>query len=176
LQRSISLLKDNGHFITFCRLENITDFINIYSCLGLKHHATIIWHKTNPAPRVRKTGFLFACEAILWAVKEPEGQKKKEYTFHFGKQNEMHNFIETPICMGKERTAHTTQKPLKLIDKLVTTFTNEGDLVLDPFAGSGTLGQSCSALNRRCILIERDTVSANIIRERLGLGVQPDGL
>ena len=168
MTKSLSLLKEHGNFITFCRLENITTFKNIYESLGLNHYATIIWHKVNPAPRVRKTGFLSSCEAILWGVKEPKNTKKKQYTFHFTKQNEMHNFIETPICMGKERTKHTTQKPLKVINKLVLTFTEENDLILDPFAGSGTLGISCNLLTRNSILIEKDPDSFQIMKNRLG--------
>ncbi|PJA06263.1 MAG: hypothetical protein COX70_09790, partial [Flavobacteriales bacterium CG_4_10_14_0_2_um_filter_32_8] len=65
------------------------------------------------------TGFLSSCEAILWATKGFD-EKKIAYTFNFSTQKEMHNFIETslietPICMGLERTPHPTQKPLKVI-------------------------------------------------------------
>ena len=74
----------------------------------------MVWHKTNPAPKFRRAGFLNSCELIvcLW---------NKGHTWNFTKQNEMHNFIESPICMGKERLKepkHPTQKPVKVLKKL----------------------------------------------------------
>lgn len=164
--KASTIIKPAGNLLVFSRLENISHFISGYESVGFKHHATIIWHKTNPAPRVRKTGLLSSCEAILWAVKDFD-KKQTSYTFHFGKQNEMHNFIETPICMGKERTAHETQKPRKVIDHLIKIYTNPGDVVLDPFAGSGTLSEAAAAYNRRSISIEKEQKYFEIMKKRL---------
>ena len=134
--------------------------------MGFKHHATIIWHKTNPAPQIRKNGFLSSCEAILWATNGFDNQKIS-YTFNFSKQNEMHNFIQTPICMGRERTAHPTQKPKKVIAHLMKIFTNEKDLILDCFAGSGTLAEVADEMNRSSISIENDQNYFDIMKLRL---------
>ena len=123
------ILKDNGNLLIFCKMEYISDIKRIYEKLEFKHHGTIIWHKTNPAPQIRKTGFLSSCEAILWATNGFDN-KKISYTFNFSKQNEMHNFVESPICMGRERTAHPTQKPKKIMARLVKIFTNENDWIL----------------------------------------------
>jgi len=159
-------IKDSGNLLIFCKLEYISDIKRIYERNGFNHHATIIWHKTNPAPQIRKNGFLSSVEAILWATKG-FNNKKISYTFNFLSQKEMHNFIETPICMGKERTFHPTQKPKKLISHLVKIFTNENDLILDCFAGSGTLAEVANELNRNSINIEKDKIFFQILSNRI---------
>lgn len=160
------ILKENGNLLIFSKLEYISDIKRIYEKLGFKHHGTMIWHKTNPAPQIRKNGFLSSCEAILWATNGFDN-KKISYTFNFSKQNEMHNFIQTPICMGHERTAHPTQKPKKVLSHLVKIFTNEKDLILDCFAGSGTLAEVADELKRDSINIENDADYFKIMKERL---------
>lgn len=160
------LLKEYGNFLIFCKLEHVSDVRHIYEKEGFKHHGTIIWHKTNPAPQIRKTSFVSSCEAILWATKSFD-PKKISYAFNFATQKEMHNFIETPICMGEERTEHPTQKPKKVISHLVKIFTNENDLILDCFAGSGTLAEVAEELKRRSINIENDKSFFQIMRRRI---------
>lgn len=159
-------LKPNGNLLIFSKLEYVSDIRRIYEQLGFKHHGTIIWHKTNPAPQIRKNGFLSSCEAVLWATKGFD-EKKISYTFNFTKQNEMHNFIETPICMGRERTAHPTQKPKKVLAHLVKLFTNKNDWILDCFAGSGTLAEVAHELERNSISIESDPTYFKIMKKRL---------
>lgn len=166
IQQTSTLLKDSGNLLIFCKLEYISDIKRIYEDSGFKHHATIIWHKTNPAPQIRKTGFLSSVEAVLWATKGFDS-KKISYTFNFLGQREMHNFIETPICMGKERTKHPTQKPKKILSHFIKIFTNEDDLILDCFAGSGTLAEAAHELNRSSINIENDKTFFKIMYDRL---------
>lgn len=165
IELSKDILKDNGNILIFSKLEYVSDIKRIYESLGFKHHGTIIWHKTNPVPQIRKTGFLSSCEAILWATKGFDNEKIS-YTFNFSTQKEMHNFIETPICMGKERSKHPTQKPKKLISHLVKIFSNENDLILDCFAGSGTLLECANELKRSSINIEKDKDFFNILKNR----------
>jgi len=160
------IIKKSGNLLTFCKLEYVSDVRRLYEKRGFKHHGTIIWHKTNPAPQIRKTGFLSSCEAILWATNGFDGNKIS-YTFNFSKQNEMHNFIEYPICMGNERTSHPTQKPKKVLSHLVKIFTNENDLILDCFAGSGTLAEVANDLNRNSISIENNKNYFSIMKNRL---------
>lgn len=112
----------------------------------------MVWHKTNPAPKFRRAGFLNSCELIvcLW---------NKGHTWNFTKQSEMHNFIESPICMGSERLKypkHPTQKPVKIMKRIIEIASNEGDLVFDPFAGVGSTGIAALELDRRFIGIEVD--------------------
>jgi site-specific DNA-methyltransferase (adenine-specific)/modification methylase len=160
------LLKENGNLLIFSKLEYVSDIKRIYEKLGFRHHSTMIWHKTNPAPQIRKTGFLSSCEAILWATNGFDNSKIS-YTFNFSKQNEMHNFVETPICMGKERTAHPTQKPKKVLAHLVKIFTNENDWILDCFAGSGTTAEAANELHRNSINIEGDKDYFSLMEKRL---------
>lgn len=161
-----SVLKESGNILIFSKLEYVSDIKRIYEKLGFKHHGTIIWHKTNPAPQIRKNGLLSSCEAILWATKGFDS-KKISYTFNFSKQNEMHNFIQTPICMGHERTAHPTQKPKKVLSHLIKIFTNEEDWILDCFAGSGTLAEASDELKRNSINIENNKEYFKIMKGRL---------
>ena len=166
LHQCFRVLKKSGNLLTFCKLEYVSDIRRIYEKIGFKHHGTIIWHKTNPVPKIRKTGFLSSCEALLWTTKGFD-EKKVSYTFNFSTQKEMHNFIETPICMGLERTKHPTQKPLKVIKHLVKIFTNKNDLILDCFAGSGTLAIAAEELGRRSVDIEIDNNFFEIMKTRV---------
>ena len=160
------MLKENGNLLIFSKLEYVSDIKRIYEKLGFRHHGTVIWHKTNPAPQIRKTGFLSSCEAILWATNGFDNSKIS-YTFNFSKQNEMHNFIETPICMGRERTAHPTQKPKRVLSHLIKIFTNEKDWILDCFAGSGTTAEAANELKRNSINIEADESYFDLMKKRL---------
>jgi len=171
ISNSMRVLKNSGNFLLFCKLEYVSDIRRIYQNLGLYHHATIIWHKTNPAPQIRKTGFLSSCEAILWAVKG-YNEKRVSYTFNFKSQKEMHNFIETAICMGAERTKHPTQKPEKVIKHLLEIFSNPGDTILDCFAGSGTTTAVAKKLGRNSISIESNKEYFNIMKKRLHIDEQ----
>jgi hypothetical protein len=97
---------------------------------------------------------LNSCELIvcLW---------NKGHTWNFTTQNEMHNFIETPICMGKERIKepkHPTQKPLAVLEHIITIASNEGDIVFDPFMGVGSTGHAALNLSRKFIGMEIDPV------------------
>jgi len=79
----------------------------------------------------------------------------------------MHNFIQSPICMGKERTAHKTQKPLKVCLPYIEISSNEGDLILDPFMGSGTTAVACKMLKRNFIGYELNKEFCKIAEKRL---------
>lgn len=150
------LLKD------FIRILKPTGNIFIFTSYNLigKYHETfdplfdtfqfMVWHKTNPIPNIRKSSFLNSCELIvcLW---------NKGHTWNFSKQNEMHNFIESAICMGKERIKepkHPTQKPLSVLEHIIKIASNENDVVFDPFMGVGSTGNAALNLGRRFIGIE----------------------
>lgn len=109
------------------------------------------WHKTNPVPSFRKCNYLSACE-YAWIGSKGE----KAWTFNFGKQKDMHNFFETPNASCYKETNHPTEKPKDLFEHLLNIHTNENDLVLDCFSGSGTTAIACNRLKRRFICIEKD--------------------
>jgi site-specific DNA-methyltransferase (adenine-specific)/modification methylase len=139
---------------------NIFGFTS-YNLLGEWHRAFdpafdtfqfMVWHKTNPAPKLRRAGFLNSCELIVCAW-------NKGHTWNFGRQNEMHNFIETPICMGHERVKnpkHPTQKPVRVLEHLLKLGSKEGDLVFDPFMGVGSTGVAALKMQRRFLGFEKE--------------------
>ena len=111
-----------------------------------------IWHKTNPAPKIYKNGFLNSCEMIicLW---------NKGHKWNFTKQNEMHNFFESPICMLPERlknSKHPAQKPVKLLSHIINIASSPGDIVYDPFMGVGSTGVAAKKCGRKFIGCEID--------------------
>lgn len=148
-----------------------------YNLLGKWHEAFdpefdtfqfMVWHKTNPAPKIRKAGFLNSCELIvcMW---------DKGHTWNFLSQKQMHNFIESPICMGRERTKephHPTQKPVRVLERLVTIASNPGDVIFDPFMGVGSTGMAALKLGRRFIGMEIEEPYFKAAKERLQ--VQPN--
>lgn len=123
----------------------------------------IVWHKTNPVPKFRKAGFLNSCEMIIacW---------DKGHTWNFGKQNEMHNFYEGPICMGVERVknpSHPTQKPVRLLNHFIKIATNPGDIVFDPFMGVGSTGVAALQSGRSFIGVDVDKKFCKVAEKRL---------
>lgn len=145
------LLKESGSVLSFCRTEFITELVNAGKKEDLDVKTTIVWHKTNPVTQIRKKNYLSSIEAVVWQARKRE---KIPFTFNFGRQTDMHNFIEGPICMGAERTEHPTQKPIYVLEKLLVVHSNCGDLVIDPFMGSGTTGVACVRNGRKFIGIE----------------------
>lgn len=129
----------------------------------------MVWHKTNPVPKFRKAGFLNSCELIvcMW---------NKGHTWNFINQREMHNFIESPICMGRERVKdplHPTQKPVKILKHIIRVASNPGDVVFDPFMGVGSTGVAALESQRQFFGIEIDKRYFAAAQKRLKT-VQPD--
>jgi site-specific DNA-methyltransferase (adenine-specific)/modification methylase len=122
----------------------------------------MVWHKRNPAPKLRRAGFLNSCELIVCAW-------NRGHTWNFGKQSEMHNFIETPICMGRERLKnpkHPTQKPVRVLEHLLKLGSKEGDLVFDPFMGVGSSGVAALNMKRRFLGFDNEPVYVKAAGER----------
>ena len=118
-----------------------------------------MWVKTNPVPINSKLNYLSnAVEYFFTFV------KKSKPTFNSSYDNGIYNY---PICHGKERYKHPTQKPLQLISDLINKHSNPGDLVLDTFAGTGTTAHACLNLNRKYIMIEKDENYFNIMTDRI---------
>lgn len=123
----------------------------------------MIWHKTNPAPKVYRTGFLNSCEIIFCCW-------NKRHTWNFTTQAQMHNFIESPICMGTERIKnprHPTQKPVRVLSKIIETASNPGDVVMDPFMGVGSTGEAALNLGRKFVGYEIDKTYFKAAKNRL---------
>lgn len=145
----LRILKPNGNLFIFTSYNQIGKW---YELLDHKFDATnfMVWHKTNPAPKIFKAGFLNSCELIYTCW-------NKGHTWNFISQAEMHNFVESSICMRPERLQnpkHPTQKPVAILKKLITIASNEGDVVFDPFMGVGSTGVAALELGRKFIGFE----------------------
>ena len=137
-------LKDNGSMIVFCSHHTLSQYLNYDK---IKIQQIIHWIKSNPFPAIAKV-YTPNVEYAVWFV------KGSPYTFNKKFANQ--NIITTSICGRNERENHPTQKPLELWNKLLLVHSNENDLVLDCFSGSGTTAVACHNLKRRFICIERD--------------------
>lgn len=162
------LLRDGGSGYVFCSDKYISYLRNTLEEAGLTVKATIVWHKTNPGTQVVKTNFRSSVEYILFFV------KGENHTFNWQGENEMHNFIEAPICSGHERlkdpkgdTLHPTQKPEAVIRHLMEISSNRGDTVFDGFSGVGTTAKGAKDLGRRAVCIEQDEKYYKAIERRL---------
>ncbi len=155
------VLKESGNFVSFFDSNNISHFGDILNKYGYVRQI-IVWHKTNPVPQIFKVGFMNSVELLSWATK----QKGNKHTFNY-QLGQHHNFIETPICMGKERTSHPTQKPIKAVQWLVEYLSNEGDIILDPFSGTGTFALVAKSLGRNYIGIEINPEYCQWAEERI---------
>ncbi|MBN4089470.1 DNA-methyltransferase [Mycoplasma enhydrae] len=159
------VLKPNGTVCVISGMQSIYEIGSILKDLGFWIINDIIWQKTNPTPNFLGTRLNNSHETIIWAAKS----KKAKFTFNYktgkflndGKQ--MGSVWKIPICSGKERLkdennikVHTTQKPKKLIDRIIYLFTKQGDWILDPFGGTMTTGVSAKEAGRNYTLIERE--------------------
>jgi len=136
----------------------------------------VIWVKTNPMPNWLGVRFTNATENLIWAVKDKKSKGytfNKEYAKKFGIGKVGANVWVLPLCLGDERLKneegkklHSTQKPVELLKRVILTSTKEGDLVLDPVAGTGTTGYVAQALKRNFVMIEINPKYVNGIVER----------
>lgn len=153
--------KDGASGYLFCGDDFVSYLNKIVVKAGFQFRKVIHWHKTNPFPAIyTRKMYSNSMELIVHFTK---GSPK---TWNHKEVNKMHNFIETPICMGKERKAHKTQKPLKVCIPFIEISSNENDLVLDPFMGSGSTAIASLMLNRKFIGFERSDEYCKIIETR----------
>src|SRR5918992_167811 len=144
----------------------------------------VVWRKANPMPNFRGRRFTNAHETLIWASKSAEA---KSYTFHYealkaaNEDLQMRSDWFFPLCTGEERLkdskgrkTHPTQKPESLLARVLLSASNPGDVVLDPFFGTGTTGAVAKRLGRHFIGIERESAYADAARARIA-AVEPLG-
>ncbi len=158
----LRVLKPTGNIFAFCSYNIIGKWHEVFDPV-FDTFQFFVWHKKNPVPKFRKAGFLNSCELVvcMW---------NKGHTWNFGKQNEMHNFFESPICMGPERLKkpkHPTQKPVGLLKHFIKIASNEDDTILDPFMGVGSTGVASLRMKRKFIGVEIDKEYYDAAQERL---------
>jgi modification methylase len=159
----------------------IGSYHNIFRCgaalqdLGYWILNDIVWRKSNPMPNFRGTRFTNAHETLIWASKSEDSR----YTFNYRAMKALNDELQMrsdwviPICSGGERVktdgikAHPTQKPEGLLYRVLLACTNPGDVVLDPFFGTGTTGAVARRLGRHWIGIEREKKYVKVARERI---------
>ena len=170
------VLKKNGTIAVIGSFQNIYRVGNIMQDLGYWILNDIIWKKTNPVPNFSGKRFCNAHETILWCSKD----KKSKITFNYktmkflnGDKQEK-SVWEIPLCTGNERLKdedgnklHSTQKPEKLLMRILESCTNEGDLVLDFHLGSGTTAAVAHKMNRQYIGIEQMNYIESVTVERI---------
>ena len=154
------ILNENGTFVVFNAWRNLGDIANYAEKLDLVAKDVIRLEKSNPMPRNRDRRYIVDYEFAIWFVKA--GSK---WTF-----NRQHPKYERPKYVGAIETGlHPTQKNLGLMEWLIKIHSNEGNVVLDPFMGSGTTGRAALNLNRSFIGIEQDSKYFEIAKTRLGV-------
>ena len=142
--------------------------------LGFRILNDIAWEKPNPPPNLGCRCFTHSTETLLWATKAVKGSKDR-FTFNYqemrmendGKQ--MKTVWRIPAAGKEEKSLgkHPTQKPLALIDRCIRASTNRGDLVVDPFAGSGATAVASLRLGRKFLVCEREQEYVDIARRRV---------
>lgn len=178
------VLKANGSMYISCTQHNIGEILVIGKRLGLKLNNILTWYKVNAMPNITKRMYTHSTEYVCWFV------KGKNWIFNYddvkkfnprktkdGSDKQMRDFldfIELPIVQGKERlrgddnrAAHPTQKPEKLLELIILASSNSGDIVLDPFFGSGTTGAVAERLKRNWIGVEMNKDYIELAKKRI---------
>lgn len=169
------VLKDTGTIWVIGSYHNIYRVGSIMQDLGFWILNDILWIKNNPMPNFRGVRFTNAHETMIWAQKK-QGAK---YTFNHKSMKALNDDLQMrsdwnlPLATGKQRIktngtkAHSTQKPEALLYRVIMASSHPGDVVLDPFFGSGTTGAVAKKLGRNWIGIERDKKYIKVARKRI---------
>ena len=170
------VLKDTGTLWVIGSYHNIYRVGAVLMDVGYWVLNDVVWVKNNPLPNMHGTRFCNAHETLLWAKKSAD---QKKYTFHYhalkagNDDKQMRSDWYIPLCSGSEREtrdgkkAHTTQKPEALMHRVIAATTNPGDIVLDPFCGTGTTAAVAKRLGRNYITIDREAVYVEVAQARL---------
>ena len=175
------VLKGNGSIYISCTYHNLAEVIIVLKQLDFKINNVIVWQKTNAMPNMTKRVFTHSTEFVVWAVKgkkwifnyeglkkvNPERQKD-------GALKQMRDVWALPLVQGKERlhgkdgrALHPTQKPEEMLKRIIVASSNKGEVVLDPFLGSGTTAVVAKKLGRSWIGIERNKKYVEVAQERI---------
>ncbi|MBL8153972.1 MAG: site-specific DNA-methyltransferase [Anaerolineae bacterium] len=170
------VLKDTGTLWVIGSYHNIYRVGAILQDLGYWILNDVVWVKSNPLPQFKGVRFTNAHETLIWCKKS---QAQKRYTFNYQAMKQMNEAKQMrsdwliPLCRGKERLSvngqkvHATQKPEALLYRVILSSSNPGDVILDPFFGTGTSGAVARKLGRHYIGIERDPAYIEAAAARL---------
>jgi len=171
------VLKDDGAIWVIGSYHNIFRVGVAVQDLGFWILNDIVWRKSNPMPNFKGTRFTNAHETLIWAAKSRGGRR---YTFNYDAMKmandelQMRSDWTLPLCTGDERLkddagskAHPTQKPEALLHRVILASTKPGDVILDPFFGTGTTGAVARRLGRKFVGIEREAEYAKLAKQRI---------
>jgi modification methylase len=171
------VLKDDGALWVIGSYHNIFRVGSALQDLGFWILNDIVWRKANPMPNFKGTRFTNAHETLIWASKARGGRR---YTFNYDAMKMANDELQMrsdwmlPLCTGEERLkdetgakAHPTQKPEALLHRVILASTKPGDIILDPFFGTGTTGAAARRLGRKFIGIEREAEYAKLAKARI---------
>ncbi len=183
LKEARRILKPNGTLWVIGSYHNIFRVGAALQDEGYWILNDIVWRKSNPMPNFRGTRFTNAHETLIWASRSEDSR----YTFNYRAMKALNDELQMrsdwllPICSGGERVkgeagakAHPTQKPEALLYRVLLACTNPGDVVLDPFFGTGTTGAVARRLGRQWIGIERERRYVKVARERIASALPLD--
>ena len=166
LDLAFPLLDKDGSLIIFCSYKFISHICNKIEQLNGVVKDILVWQKSNPMPRNINRRYVQDMEFAIWAVKS----KKSKWVFN--KSNTVtyqRAFFQTPTLLGKERTAHPTQKPIALMKDIIEIHTEIDDVIFDPFMGVGSTGVAALALGRAFIGCEQNKEWFSLAQKRLHL-------
>jgi modification methylase len=171
------VLKDDGALWVIGSYHNIFRVGATLQDLGFWILNDIVWRKSNPMPNFKGMRFTNAHETLIWAAKSRGGRR---YTFNYDAMKmandelQMRSDWTLALCTGEERLkdergakAHPTQKPEALLHRVILASSRPGDVILDPFFGTGTTGAAAKRLGRRFIGIEREAAYVELARDRV---------
>ncbi len=182
LSEARRVLKPDGSLWVIGSYHNIFRVGAILQDLGFWILNDIVWRKANPMPNFKGTRFTNAHETLIWAS---QGEKAR-YTFNYRTMKTLNDELQMrsdwllPICSGPERLrkggvkVHPTQKPESLLYRVMLATTRKGDIVLDPFFGTGTTGAVARRLGRKWIGCERESAYREAALERIELALPLD--
>ena len=174
------ILKKDGTIWVIGSYHNIYRVGSVIQNLNFWILNDIIWNKSNPMPNFKGNRFTNAHETIIWA----SHNQKSKYTFNYkamkvlNDDKQMRSDWSLPICSGKERiknsgkTLHPTQKPESLLHRIIISSTKPGDIILDPFFGTGSTGAVAKQLGRRFIGIEQNKEYMKFAKKRIKITKQ----
>ncbi len=182
LSEARRVLKPDGSLWVIGSYHNIYRVGAILQDLGFWILNDIVWRKANPMPNFKGTRFTNAHETLIWAS---QGEKSR-YTFNYRTMKTLNDELQMrsdwvlPICSGPERLrkggakVHPTQKPESLLYRVMLATTKKGDVVLDPFFGTGTTGAVAKRLGRAWIGCERESLYRDAALERIDMALPLD--
>jgi len=175
------ILKEGGSIYISCTYHNLSEVMIVFKQLDFKINNIITWQKTNAMPNMTRRVFTHSTEFVVWAV------KGKKWIFNYedlkkmnpdkqkdGSLKQMRDVWQLPLVQGKERikgkdnrAIHPTQKPEEMLKRIIIASSNKGDIILDPFLGSGTTAVVAKRLGRKWIGIEKEEKYVKISNLRI---------